>query len=170
MNTGNGLLGESIEVEAVAKETAKQPSKLMKLREFWEKPGDDTETKAFIEEYGLVDMFVDMAYLCPGVKVFLMPGFYNANLGESRLLEIARQQVKLGDYKGSIFVFRNRSRTALRELRIGGELAPLLKYYCEDRSVFFIDPEWTEDETAVKILSGEEYKVLLDRMAVPKKI
>jgi hypothetical protein len=86
-----------------------------------------------------------------------------------RLPEIAKQQVKLEDYKGSIFVFRNRSRTSLRELRIGGELSSLLNYYRDDRSVFFIDPEWTDGETAVKVLSVEDYKVLRDRMLEHKK-
>jgi hypothetical protein len=118
---------------------------------------------AELEKYNPADFFENRDYVRQGGKVYLIPGSAQVFfLGGRVLLENAQQHVKLDNYDGCVFVFRNEDRTMMAELCVE-KLSTLMNFYHNVRSIF-VDPEWTSDETAVKILTIKEYKVLLDRM------
>lgn len=149
-----------------------QLPKVQKIIEKVEQFSDAGELKAFIDaeikNLNPVDVLRDMDYIgIPEVKVYLIPGFTDMELCAQCLFEIVLQHIRLDSYIGNIFAFRSRDRKELQELRMGRWSPAIIS--TSNKYSQFIDPEWTDDEPSVKVLPIEDFKVLLDRMMVPKE-
>jgi hypothetical protein len=119
----------------------------------------------------LVDVDRDTFYDLPGFPVYLLSGSVNFHYGYRRLCAIIKEQIQLEQYNDAVFVFRNKRKDQLLEVRmLSKDTTVLIWYrdYCQN-AYRFVDPIWSSKEASIKLLVMEDYTAMLTRMLSSKK-
>jgi len=97
-----------------------------------------------------------MIQITPQMRILVAVGTFDFRCGIDGLARLCRQHMNADPYSGTLFVFTNRRRTAIKALTYDGQGF----WLCHKRLSTGHYRYWPEDEVA-KTLQGHELQVLL---------